>query len=355
MLLLLAARPVRSFSGGPAPRRWLSRTPLRMAPEGPEVSCLVDSLEERFGGDRYELQAVRFVSGRYANQSLASTQKAADGFGDLQLQLPLPLKSVNCKGKFIWFDLGRGQSLWSTLGLTGSWRFDRALESAKHVRTVLQLAPQGGGQPHELFYSDMRNFGTLKACASEEELAAKLRSLGSDWLADPPPPFVDFLAAARAPRFRASYMASWLMDQRRFCGVGNYILSEALYRAELYPFARLGDLSDRQLQRLHRAVLFVSHHSRASQAAGSRLPARYDPGQEAGAGLDGFEAEALDLRRHFSAYVGARGGFRFAVYAQQQCPMGLCVVRERGPHGRSLHWVAELQTGGRAEAQADAS
>ena len=115
------------------------------------------------------------------------------------------------------------------------------------------------------------------------------------------------------------------MDQGKTAGIGNYILSEALHRAAVWPWAACGDLAEADWEALHGAVAEVARGSYASQA------------------------ERAAARGGLSPTRGSFGDFRLHVYRQERTPDGLAVLRAQGPHGRAVWWVPELQTKGRPE------
>ncbi len=47
------------------------------------------------------------------------------------------------------------------------------------------------------------------------------------------------------------------MDQKKFSGIGNYILSEIFYRSKLNPFLSCKDLSDEQWRVLYDQIVVV--------------------------------------------------------------------------------------------------
>jgi len=61
---------------------------------------------------QYELVSSSIISGRYS-------KGLPTGYDDLLKQLPLALKSINAKGKFIYLSFDKGVTLFTTLGLTG--------------------------------------------------------------------------------------------------------------------------------------------------------------------------------------------------------------------------------------------
>jgi len=296
-----------------APRRAFRRTAVRMMPEGPECHTLSGAMNARLGGSRYAVTGVDIVSGRYL-------EKPPEGLAALRDRLPLGLEAVRCKGKFIYFLLEDGVSLWSMLGMSGGWSL-RA--GHPHTRFALRLASGDGAVT--LWYNDLRNFGTFKAVFDVGLLEAKLETLGLSWLEDGDAPgFAGkfrALFAAAAARSPDKKLAVWLMDQQQTAGIGNYLLSEILFATRTWPFAALGDVGEARVGALCAEALRLIRSSRDAQASAYGTP---DP-----------RPKLRDLEPL---------GFSLEVYGRQ-VNGGYAVSREEGPHGRSVHWVEELQTG----------
>ena len=75
-----------------------------------------------------------------------------------------------------------------------------------------------------------------------------VRRLGPDILADPPD-LVEMLERIRAAD-RSLAVGEAVLDQRLVAGIGNMWRAEALWRAQVSPWARLGELSDDDLRRI---------------------------------------------------------------------------------------------------------
>ena len=307
---LHALRPLRRS----APRRAYARSAVRMMPEGPECHTLSRAMDARLGGGRYAVAAVDVVSGRYA-------ERPPEGLAALRDRLPLALERVRCKGKFIYFELAGGASLWSTLGMSGGWTL-RA--GHPHARLALRLASDD--DEVLLWYHDLRNFGTFKACFDAGLLRDKLESLGLSWLEDGDEPgFEDRfreLFAAAAARSPEKKLAVFLMDQKQTAGIGNYLLSEILYATRTWPFAALGDVGEDRVRAICGEALRLIRASRDAQLSAYGTP---DP-----------RPKLRDL---------APLGFSLEVYGASVAGDGRAVRRDAGPHGRTLHWVEEAQTG----------
>jgi len=99
---------------------------------------------------------------------------------------------------------------------------------------------------------------------------SRVRSLGPDILADPPD--ID----AMASRFRAAdprtSIGEALLDQRLVAGIGNLWRAEALWRARISPWRRLGEVSDEELRA---ALTEAAQLMRRSLESGLRQRAVY--------------------------------------------------------------------------------
>jgi endonuclease-8 len=54
-------------------------------------------------------------------------------------------------------------------------------------------------------------------------------------------------------------LASFLLKQDIFCGIGNYIKNEVLHMGNLKPDIKTGELNDTQIEELYKNILFVSY------------------------------------------------------------------------------------------------
>jgi formamidopyrimidine-DNA glycosylase len=130
------------------------------------------------------------------------------------------------------------------------------------------------------------------------------------------------------------------MDQKKLSGIGNYILSEIFYRCKLNPFLYCKDLTDTQWKLLydqivnvvginltlthsltHSLIHLLTHckeHSFISQ-------------------LSSPQNKRILLEKYNNQE------FHFFVYSRSFCPNGYKVIRETGPHKRTIHYVEEIQ------------
>ena len=279
-------------------------------PEGPEVRTLVDQLQPAVG---MRLADLRFLSGRYVHHGRPkgfddfrrtmtpfdkSRRKSdendgsddskgidADDEGDM-LARALATRDFaevdvvtewKAKGKFIYLILDDGnssavttgensiadesdylRSIWITLGMSGRFVSETANSASDYfheygngvedgARWYMDFWDPNNEKTRRVFYHDTRNFGTLRFSLSESELTQKLATLGLDIL-DPKTTVDGFLAVMDRTKPTVN-ICKFLMDQKKISGVGNYILAEGLYRANIDPFACLSELSEQRSER----------------------------------------------------------------------------------------------------------
>ena len=344
------------------------RTIPTMMPEGPEVRTLVDQLQPAVGRRLIDFQ---FISGRYvrgarprgfesfaktitpvanlelsdagggnitdSNASTTFYEDDNDEFLDDRVDI---IKSLNCKGKFIYMILDEGnanekdsdyqRSIWITLGMTGRFVNEEDVQKPRasnndrkgaDPRWFFETMDMKTRQKRKIYFRDTRNFGTLIFSLSAGELDKKLQSLGPDLLdVDNTTEEIFLEAMSKSKQYRN--ICKFLMDQSKIAGVGNYILAEGLYRAKIDPFASLDEINIAQRKSLFkelREVIVTSYN-----AQGLTRP-------------NGGTYRSLD---------GSRGQFEFQLqcYGQDISPNGNAIVKEvDGPHKRAIWYVPEEQ------------
>ncbi len=316
-----------------------------MMPEGPEVRTLVDQLQSGVGQRLVNLQ---FVSGRYTTHGKPKgfekfrqtmTSYKVDNTTNIDV-----VQEWNCKGKFIWLSLDGGKvrggemtgesgsdndfyrSIWITLGMSGRFLrdpFEQDDRGTSHnqPRWYFEFLDEKEHNPdkitRKIYYYDTRNFGTLRFSTSKSELMEKLKSLGPDILYDCSE--ASFLELMRK-QVQTMNICKLLMNQKKIAGIGNYILSEALYRSNVDPFASLSEISDDQAKLLYAEVVQTAKESYRAQGVTRRDRGSYRD-------IDGNE-----------------GNYSFSLqcYGREYCAKGKKVIRDTdGPHGRTIWYVKD--------------
>ena len=266
-------------------------------PEGPEVKRFGQDLAQIISGK--SLVRIDILSGRY--------QKAApEGLETFKARLPTRVIGTGVHGKFLYWVVDNDVFVYNTLGMTGCWTRDRK----KHSRVEFTFTDGS-----RVFFTDQRNFGTLKFVPGRNALIDKLKKLGPDMLSQK---VSDDLFSDRLSKKQKWPLAKVLMDQNIVAGIGNYVKAEALYRAQLSPHRTVDSLTDVDFSRLNGAVQAVLIESYEKRGA------------------------SIQTYRDVNGEEGQYNRF-FRVYNQDRDPHGNQVVREKTADGRTTHWVPAVQ------------
>jgi len=267
-------------------------------PEGPECRQISIQLAKRVSNRK--LIDIKILGGRYEKHG------APTGFEKIMEWTPIGIQGAGVHGKFLFFLLDGEWSIWSTLGMTGSWANEK---NELHSRVEFVL------NDGSVFFTDSRNFGTLKFVRGKQQLIDKLESLGPDLLAEE---IDDFKFAEHLMRKKTKTIAQALMDQSVVSGIGNYVKAEALYNAKISPHRLISDLDVYEISILNTSIRNVL--------------------------VESFESGGATIKT-YADMNGKIGKFsqQFAVYGQQSDPIGNDVVKEKTKDGRMTHWVPSVQ------------
>lgn len=272
-------------------------------PEGPELLLSADYIRPLLQ-ERTIIKAYPTNNSRYAitlPEGYVAFQNYIDQ-GQCQVQ------DVQVKGKFMFWQFSDNWSLWCTFGMSGRMSPQRD----HHPCFVFQL-----DNSTEMVFDDTRHFGTIKFSNNPQALTAKLNELGWDALSQPLD--INRRNWIKNKLFRSNKtIVEILMDQKIFCGVGNYIKCESLYVSGLSPW-RLGkSLNHDDIDRLCQAIVNVVNTS--------------------------YQQRGATILTYKTA-DGAEGDYAnfFKVYGKKQDPQGLPIKKETTSDGRTTHWVPAIQ------------
>jgi formamidopyrimidine-DNA glycosylase len=226
------------------------------------------------------------------------------------------VRAVDRRAKYLLATLSSGDTLIVHLGMSGSFRIDRAGRAAKgasaadrHDHVVFSMSSGA-----VITFNDPRRFG-LMLLLTPPQLARHpvLSRLGLEPLS----PEFNAAALARACRGKKTSLKIALLDQRVVAGLGNIYASEALHAARLSP--------------LRRASTIATRSGEPRQAA-HRLAAAIK------------QVLTTAINRVSGSY---RSGSRFRVYDREgePCPRrDGGVIRRRTQAGRSTFYCPVCQT-----------
>ena len=166
--------------------------------------------------------------------------------------------SVNRRAKYLQMPLSTGETWVTHLGMTGRSTLDgdplgqfETDAPARGPHEHVSLCATRGQTATRIGYADARRFGFMGLISTDEVEA-------HPWFAGlgPEPMGNGFSAEHLKGRFkgRSQPVKLALLDQRHVAGLGNIYVCEALWRAQISPFAASGSLSAARLERLTVAV-----------------------------------------------------------------------------------------------------
>ncbi len=277
-------------------------------PELPEVANFARMLNEVLK-DRW------IIDLDYDTHSIYYLKTALKDYRSFRQLLPLQVVSVYNVGKKIVFfftypDTREEYYIVSSLSTSGKW----IPNDIDHSNLWLTHTDYES-EPEKVFYNDPMRRGKIEIFLDREALEERLSKIGPDLLHDDVS-FEQWMDKVDQPNLQHLEICQFLMDQKHFSGVGNYIKSMSLYLAGVRPNAKLRELSYDDHWNIYYHVIDVIKRS--------------------------YEAQGATLYTFYN-YDGTKGQFEVVVYGQDYDPDGYEVVTRIFADGRNTHWVPEVQ------------
>lgn len=283
---------------------------------------------------RYIIDA-KILSGRYTHQKL-------EGFDLIKKFNPLKIKNINSKGKFLWFELFNEKEnvtvyLLNTFGLTGSWGFNEDPNS----RVEFTIENKDKTKKYYLYYTDPRNFGTIKITTNYDDLYSKLDKIERDLLKTQ---FTDeeFLNWVHHYKHKNKEIIKVLMSQEKGKGIGsglgNYLAPEILYHAKISPFRSIGSLTDSEIISLSKSIKYILKLCYTNNKTGYMTIFK-----------NFIDKHRLGIKKnkypeyHKNTPLDENKEFEFSVYQQTKDPLGNPVKIDKIIKDRSTYWVPAVQ------------
>ena len=260
-------------------------------PEGPEVYVMTVKFKKRFPPGSKLLKIIPLHT-RYEN--------IPKRFIDIT---PLTIKKIYTRGKKSIINFGEW-SLLVSYGMSGHWEINKGKYSQLHFKF----------DRGDYYWVSSRN---LPICSvqflKKDELERELDKLGLDIIRDNPLPN-DILAVYGKCRRR---IATFLLDQTKFSGIGNYIRAVVLYRCGISPHRTVDSLCPEELILIWDIAKQVSKEAISAKGMGIR-----------------------DYKDENGNVVGIN--FDITPYNCEYDSLGNSVIAET-IEGRTIWWVREMQ------------
>lgn len=240
-------------------------------PELPEVETVRRLLEGLFLGRRIESVEAEPDSIVFEAASHDEVRQAVLG---------REVTGLGRKGKLFWMNFKGAPSLMMHLGMSG-WVMDLSAELEKRLVSHGK-APllDDSGRPR--FLKLMWESGERRAAFTDGRRLARIwlgdpgsdkrvHSMGPDTLLAPP----SSSDLQRILKGRTAPIKALLLDQKLFCGVGNWVADEVLFASGIAPQRQGGSLEAQELRRLEEALIDVIRTAVEAEADESRYPASW--------------------------------------------------------------------------------
>ena len=172
---------------------------------------------------------------------------------------------IDNKGKLLWFKIsGKNNKVYYMhvhYGLTGWFTFDKP---DKYIKFEFIITDKD--KEYHLYLEDKRRFSKI-AIYDILEHESKLNKLGIDIFSDKftLEKFKEFIKS------KNTMLASLLLKQDIFCGIGNYIKNEVMYLTKLKSTIKTSELNDEQIKLLYHNILFVAYSNLIEMLKNSKI------------------------------------------------------------------------------------
>ena len=191
------------------------------------------------------------------------------------------------------------------LGLTGWVTF----KDAKYARYELVF------DNLTMYIDDSRKFSKLKIYKEKKDSERVIKNLG-----------VDILTKEFTIDLFKNYIqdknkniATLLLEQNKICGIGNYIKNESLYIARISPHRNSNELTDNEIDKLYKAIIYVAYSNY----------------------IEMMKMNKLTIDKMFKE-IKTTVPYIFKVYGNDKDPLGNKIIKE-DIGGRQTFYVKQLQ------------
>jgi formamidopyrimidine-DNA glycosylase len=264
-------------------------------PEGPEIKYLSEICKKYL----LDLYLVNIVSNSKTIVKVPQKSK---------------IKNISSKGKLLIIECN-DYYFHIHCGLTGWLTF----QDPKYPRYEINFITSDESKMLTMYMDDSRRFSKLKIL-NEKQHQKAINKLGID-IFDDKFTFDFFMEEIKKTNKK---IVAFIMEQNKFCGVGNYIKNEALYLAKIDPHRTCNDLDFNEIKILYDKIIFVSY-SNCIELLTQNTDIKTDPN---------FITKLKKIK--------PENPYKFKVYQQDHDPNGHKVISKE-INGRKCFYVKEIQ------------
>jgi len=257
---------------------------------------------------------IKYISNLCKKHLIGKTLEKIVSNSDTKVKLPKKSKliDVKVKGKQLVLIF---EDFWFLIhfGLTGWLVF----EDPQYPRYELQFSDD-----IIAYIDDSRRFSKLKIYESEQSYIKVMEKLGMDIFSDE---FTEEFFLESFGKTKKAIVA-FLMDQSRFCGVGNYIKNESLYLSGISPKRKTDKITDEEKSKLYKSILHVAYSNFVEIMKMNKL-----------------KIDKKDLNRIKTLKIKVQSPYKFNVYGRDDFDLKENKLTIEDIGGRTCYYVKTLQ------------
>ena len=212
-------------------------------PEKIEIVMFTNALDREFR-DKMCYSIYINEKSRYFNKPLKGFEAFKPINGIVEIPLHKKCQFVDHKGKKIVFFF-EGHCFVSSCGLEGHWGW----EPEKHSGIILSFENRNG------YFTDSRHFGTFDII-SRDQINNFLSHIGPDYFRGEVSLEL-FYSVISQKKLKGKQICWFLMEQKFFSGIGNWLKADILYLSSISPYRTLASLSFDDVFRLYNTIMYV--------------------------------------------------------------------------------------------------
>lgn len=257
-------------------------------PEAPEIFYLKELLKKNITNHKFE----KIISNTKSKVNLPSISKVID---------------CNCKGKLLWIKTEK-YYVHLHMMISGWIVFERP-KICKYEFVFDNMI---------LYMDDTRRFSKVKIIETEEKHNKEINKLGLNFLNNEitKNKFTEIILNSN------KNISAMLLDQKIFCGIGNYIRNEALYMVKIHPSTNSSEIKKENAEKLYDKIKYVIFSNLCELLINDKIK------------IPRFIKNILPINLQIP--------YRFRVYGREKDMYGNKITREKIA-GRWAYYVKSIQ------------
>lgn len=239
-------------------------------PEIAELMIVADQLRDKMVGKKLKsikvLPRSRYYPTKMNGHNYMENDIELDlSNGLVKYNINSEIKSITTRGKMILMEvLTENDTILffiSHLMMNGHYSFNKPKNPTLEIEICEYIGKfKSNGISELIYFADDDNKAYFKCIVTQNEYNLATREVGPDYMSGEIN-FEMFNTKIRSSRIRNNDICSFLLNQKWFSGIGNYLKSEILFDSYIHPKRIVGTLSCDEIQRLWNSIHKIINES----------------------------------------------------------------------------------------------